>query len=130
MNGPSLTLPLILIASLWGAVSATLQFFSMLNQRRDQAFALLQKCGACPDELLGPLQIYFTNMLPLSLGACLFLFLICYVIVKIPDHIAPDKKLRGRIVYSCYYIATLPFFGFISFLIGAVFDFTVIKQLL
>lgn len=129
MNAPTLTLPLILLASLWGAVTATLQFFHAINDRRDTVHQLINQCQSCPNLMLGPREIYFTNMLPLSAGACLFLFLICYVIVKIPQHMSTDEKLRGRIKFSCYLIASLPCFGFICFLAGAVFDFLVIKKL-
>lgn len=129
MPTPTLTLPLILLASLWGAVTATLEFYQLLNARRDLVFALLAEPGE-RKSLIGPLDIYFTNMLPLSIGACLFLFLICYVVVKIPEHTDFDSRLRQKVANSCYFIATLPCFGFVCFFGGALFDFIKIQPYL
>ena len=121
-------LPIVLMASLWGAVSITLNFYQYINRARDQVFALLQECGVCSGQLLGPLDIYLTNMMPLSLGVCLFLFLICYVTLTIPEHMDVDAQQYASARRSCRLIATLPGFGLIGFAGGALFDLIKISE--
>ncbi|TXI29610.1 MAG: hypothetical protein E6Q60_03870 [Nitrosomonas oligotropha] len=118
-----LGLPIVLLAALWGAVNTTLSFFQMINARRDMMFELIDKCGYCPEQTLGPVEIYLTNLLPLTLGNIIFLYLISYVILSIPRHmkIENDEEAR-RLKVACNIISVLPIFGALSFCGGAVFD--------
>ena len=118
-----LGLPIVLLAALWGAVNTTLSFFQMINARRDMMFELIDKCGYCPEQTLGPVEIYLTNLLPLTLGNIIFLYLISYVILSIPRHmkIENDEEAR-RLKVACNIISVLPIFGALSFCGGAAFD--------
>lgn len=118
-----LGLPIVLLAALWGAVNTTLSFFQTINARRDMMFDLVDKCGYCPGQTLGPIEIYLTNLLPLSLGNIIFLTLISYVILSIPRHMKiEDIAEAKRLKTACVVIAVLPIFGAISFAVGGIFD--------
>lgn len=122
-NTGTLGLPIVLLASLWGAVNTTLNFYRFINERRDEVFRLLDECGRCPGRSLGPFEIYFTNMMPLTVGVCLFLVLITYVIATIPEYMdIDDDGERRRFRGACYAIACLPAFGLIGFFGGGTFD--------
>jgi hypothetical protein len=122
-----LGLPIVLLASLWGAVNTTLKIFEIVNERRDMVFELIDKCGYCPAITLGPLEIYFTNVVPISIGACIFLFLISYVVVSIPKYMTVEEaEYKERMKKSCYMIAALPLFALIAFVCGGVFDVVMI----
>jgi hypothetical protein len=122
-NTGTLGLPIVLLASLWGAVNTTLTFFKIINERRDQVFGLIDSCGNCPELTLGPLPIYFTNVVPLTLGVCLFLVLICYVITSIPRYMnVDDEDDIKRMMFACKAIASLPAFGLVAFILGGAFD--------
>jgi len=122
-NTGTLGLPIVLLVSLWGAVNTTLSIFRVINERRDLAFSMIEECGKCPDKLLGPVEIYVTNMLPLSIGVCLFLGLICYVVISIPRYMnVEDENDRQRMKHACYLIASLPGFSLLGFLGGGIFD--------
>lgn len=122
-NTGTLGLPIVLLASLWGAVNTTLNFYQFINARRDEVFTLLDECGPCPGQTLGPVEIYFTNMMPLTIGVCLFLVLITYVIATIPAYMdIDDERERLRFRGACYAIACLPAFGLVGFLGGGTFD--------
>ena len=118
-----LGLPIVLLAALWGAVNTTLSFFQTINTRRDMIFELIDKCGYCTEKTLGPLEIYFTNLLPLTIGNIIFLSLISYVIIAIPRHMRIDDDTETRRLKTvCMVIAILPTFGAISFAAGGLFD--------
>lgn len=122
-NTGTLGLPIVLLASLWGAVNTTLKFFEIINERRDMVFELIDKCRLCPDQTLGPLEIYFTNVMPLSIGTCIFLALVSYVVISIPGYMNIDKEQDiHRMSIACKLIATLPLFGLFGFIGGGIFD--------
>lgn len=124
--------PLVLLAALWGAVNTTLSFFQIINARRDMIFELVDRCGNCADAgiTLGPAELYFTNLLPLTLGLMIFLGLISYVVISIPDYMGleEDEKIRMRSV--CKMVACLPFFGLLAFLGGGIFDLVMLRPYL
>ncbi len=118
-----LGLPVVLLAALWGAVSTTLNFFEMINARRDLIFKLIDSCGYCTEQTLGPIEIYFTNLLPLTIGNAIFLSLICYVILSIPHHMKIEDNVEAeRLRTACVTIAILPAFGMLAFVAGGIFD--------
>ncbi len=126
-----LGLPIVLLAALWGAVNTTLSFFQTINARRDMMFDLIDKCGYCPEQTLGPIEIYFTNLLPLSLGNIIFLTLISYVILSIPRHMKIDDDAEAkRLKTACAAIAVLPIFGALAFVVGGVFDMIMLVRAL
>jgi len=118
-----LGLPIVLLAALWGAVSTTLNFFEIINARRDLIFKLIDSCGYCTEQTLGPIEIYFTNLLPLTIGNAIFLSLICYVILSIPRHMKIEDNVEAeRLKTACVTIAILPAFGMLAFVVGGIFD--------
>jgi hypothetical protein len=118
-----LGLPIVLLAALWGAVSTTLNFFEIINARRDLIFKLIDSCGYCTEQTLGPIEIYFTNLLPLTIGNAIFLSLICYVILSIPRHMKIEDNVEAeRLKTACVTIAILPAFGMLAFVAGGIFD--------
>lgn len=120
--------PLILLAALWGAVNTTLNFFEIINERRDLMFSLIDRCGACADAgiTLGPIELYFTNLLPLTVGLMIFLGLIGYVVISIPEfmRLEDEEKIKMRSVVRM--VAALPFFGLFGFVCGGIFDLMII----
>lgn len=126
-----LGLPIVLLAALWGAVNTTLSFFQIINARRDMMFELIDKCGRCPEQTLGPVEIYLTNLLPLTVGNIIFLCLISYVIVSIPRHMKIENDDEAnRLKKACNIIAVLPIFGAVAFFGGAIFDLTMLVRAL
>jgi len=126
-----LGLPIVLLSALWGAVNTTLSFFQIINARRDIVFELIDKCGRCLEKTLGPIEIYLTNLLPLTIGNIIFLCLISYVIISIPRHMKTENEEEAnRMKKACNIIAVLPIFGAISFLGGAIFDMTMLIRVL
>ncbi len=124
-----LGLPIVLLAALWGAVNTTLSFFQIINARRDMMFELIDKCGYCTEQTLGPMEIYFTNLLPLSIGNIIFLSLISYVILSIPRHMKiEDDEEAKRLKAACVAIAVLPIFGALSFALGGIFDIAMLMR--
>lgn len=115
--------PLILLASLWGAVTITLKFFEIINSRRDMMFELIDKCGSCPEQTLGPIEIYFTNLMPLTIGLIIFLGLIVYVVLSIPRYMQMENETEAkRTKRACMAISLLPVFGLLAFVAGGMFD--------
>ena len=122
-NMPTLGAPLVLLATLWGAVGSILSAFSIINDRRDKIFALIEECGSCDGKLLGPLELYLTNLLPLSLGICLFLLIVAVIVVQIPTYmVCEDTVYLQRMRFAAWFIASLPLFCLLGFLAGAFFD--------
>lgn len=118
-----LGLPIVLLAALWGAVSTTLSFFEIINKRRDMLFEMVDKCGYCIEQTLGPVEIYLTNLLPLTIGNTIFLSLIFYVILSIPRHMNIEDNTEAKHLKSaCMIIAILPAFGVLAFVAGGIFD--------
>lgn len=123
--------PFVLLVALWGAVNTTLSFFQIINAKRDVIFELIDKCGYCPERTLGPVEIYLTNLLPLSVGNIIFLSLTSYVILSIPGHMKVENSTESkRLRAACYVIAVLPVFGAFTFLAGSVFDLVMIIRTL
>ena len=127
----TLGLPLVLLGSLWGAVGVVLNAFGVINERRDLMFKLLDECGSCEGRILGPVQIYVSNLLPLSTGLCLFLLIVSYVMLSIPRYMKiEDEQYARRMRFVSRLIASLPLFALCSFLIGGMFDvYTLITHL-
>lgn len=125
----SLGRPLILLAALWGAVNTTLNFFEIINERRDLMFELIDRCGACADAgiTLGPIELYFTNLLPLTLGLMIFLGLIGYVVISIPEFMRLEEAERIKMRSVVRMISVLPFFGLFGFVCGGIFDLMIIS---
>ncbi|WP_295624523.1 hypothetical protein [uncultured Nitrosomonas sp.] len=122
-----LGLPIVLLAALWGAVNTTLSFFQTINARRDLIFELIDECGYCAEKTLGPIEIYFTNLLPLTIGNIIFLGLISYVILSIPRHMKIENIAEAEhLKIACRVIAVLPIFGAISFAVGGIFDMVIL----
>ncbi len=122
-----LGLPIVLLAALWGAVNTTLSFFQTINARRDLIFDLIDECGYCAEKTLGPIEIYFTNLLPLTIGNIIFLGLISYVILSIPRHMKIENTAEAEhLKIACRVIAVLPIFGAISFAAGGIFDMVIL----
>jgi hypothetical protein len=122
-NMPALGAPLVLLATLWGAVGSVLSAFSIINDRRDKIFALIEECGRCDGKLLGPLELYVTNLLPLSLGICLFLLIVAVIVIQIPSFMnCEDSVYLHRTKYAAWSIASLPLFCLFGFFAGAIFD--------
>jgi len=127
----TLGLPIVLLVSLWGAVNSTLKFFEVINERRDMAFGMIDSCGTCPEQTLGPLTIYFTNVVPLTTGVSIFLLLVSYVVISIPHYMNVEDKLDiDRMKLACHLIASLPLFGLFGFLGGGIFDAILISRIL
>src|SRR5690606_23588877 len=111
------------------AVNTTLSFFQTINARRDLIFELIDECGYCADKTLGPIEIYLTNLLPLTIGNIIFLGLISYVILSIPRHMKIENAAEAeRLKIACRIIAVLPIFGAISFAAGGIFDMVVLVR--
>lgn len=119
----SLGLPMMLLVALWGAVNTALKFFEIINVRRDQVFEMLHECGSNCTEILGPIEIYISNCLPMTFGVCIFLAIIVYFVLTVPEYLdITDKNEAKRARIACRIVAVLPAFALISFLIGGVFD--------
>ena len=127
----TLGLPLVLLGSLWGAVGVVLNAFGVINERRDLMFKLLDECGLCEGRTLGPVEIYLSNLLPLSTGLCLFLLIVSYVMLSIPRYMnIEDEQYARRMRFVSRFIASLPLFAFFAFLTGGAFDvYTLITRL-
>lgn len=126
-----LGLPIVLLAALWGAVNTTLSFFEIINTRRDMMFELVDSCGYCIEKTLGPVEIYFTNLLPLTIGNIIFLGLIWHVILSIPHHMKiTDDTEAKRLQAACKTIALLPAFGMLGFVGGGIFDMVMLIRTL
>jgi|GEM_PF-2206512 len=146
---PILGLPLILLGALWGAVSIVLQSYQMINAKRDQimvlieckkAFAgkltnaggdfvaapakVLDQCqSCCYGKELQPIDLYFSNLLPLSLGLCLFLAIVSFAVVCIPSYLnSGDADLMRRVRRISWITASLPLFSLFAFAVGMFFD--------
>jgi hypothetical protein len=125
----TLGLPIVLLASLWGAINTTLKFFEIINERRDIVFKLIDKCVTCPKQTLGPLEIYLTNIVPLSIGVCIFLALVSYVVVSIPRYMnVEDKQHNHQMKFACNLITILPLFALLGFVGGGIFDAIIIMR--
>ena len=122
-NTPALGAPLLLLATLWGAVGSVLGAFEIINDRRDRIYTLIEECGRCEGKMLGPLELYLTNLLPLSLGICLFLLIVSVIVVRIPSYMtSEDVVYLQRMKFAARFIASLPLFSLFGFFAGAIFD--------
>lgn len=116
-------MPMVLLATLWGAVNVVLNAFDIINERRDLVFELIDNCQRCPEQILGPLEIYWTNVLPLTSGLCLFLAIVTTVLFSLPNYVRVDDETYYRKVrFASRFIATLPLFALTAFVAGGLFD--------
>jgi hypothetical protein len=142
---PKFGLPLFLLGTLWSAVSIVFAAYKLINDKRDEIIHILEcqrliggktyaraellpKCLECCDpnvRILGPIDLYFSNLLPLSFGVCLFLVIITYSVWKMPSYMNLDDPETRFIILL---IASLPAFALVGFGIGAVFDIYTILQ--
>jgi hypothetical protein len=128
-----LSVPIVLIGSLWSAMGVVLEFFKIINERRDLVLTLIEKCGKCVAHPLRPLVIYWTNMFPLSLGVFIFLIIMTGVLIKIPTFITfADGQFAAKLQTMAYIIAIPLAFAAVAFLIGGIFDlyFFVVQDLI
>ena len=140
---PTLGLPVVFLGALWGAVSIVLTAYKLINDKRDEIIhmlecqgliagkgqgseALLGKCLECCDpsvRIFGPLELYFGNLLPLSLGVCLFLAIVTYGVWKMPSYVnLEDPETRRKVQRISSFTASLPAFALVGFALGTVFD--------
>ena len=127
----SLGLPLLLLSALWGAVNIVLTTYGVINTKRDQILGLIAECGKCSEKILGPEVIYWTNLLPLSVGLCLVLAIVTFAVVSVPTYLkVEDEAVARKIQNISWFTASLPIFAFFAFAGGAVFDaFTIFSRL-
>jgi hypothetical protein len=78
-----LSVPIVLLGSLWGAVGVVLDAFKVINERRDLAFKMVAECGKCADRGVTPFVIYWTNMVPLTVGLVIFLAVVMTIMIRI-----------------------------------------------
>ena len=122
-NKDSLGLPMMLLVALWGAVNTTLEFFKIINERRDQVFEMVDTCGSNCTEILGPIEIYISNCMSMTIGLCIFLSIIVYFVLTIPKYMnITDEDEAKRAQLACRVIAILPAYGLFGFLTGGTFD--------
>lgn len=145
---PILGLPLILLGALWGAVSIVLQTYQLINTKRDQIMMLieckkaftgkltsvgdfgavpakvLEQCqSCCYGKELQPIDLYLSNLLPLSLGLCLFLAIVSFAVVSIPDYLnSSDADFMYKVRRISWVTASLPLFSMFAFAAGTLFD--------
>lgn len=71
------------------------------------------------------------HLLPLSIGNIIFLSLISYVILSIPDHMKLENEEEAkRLKTACNAIAILPVFGALTFFAGGIFDLVMLIRAL
>ncbi|QSA97603.1 hypothetical protein [Methylococcus sp. EFPC2] len=114
--------PFLLLGLLWSAVSIALTAFGLVNGKRDEIVALIEKCGRCPDKIIGPESLYFSNLLPLSFGVCLIYGILSYAMWSIRS----SSKVRTRVKRTTAVIVMLPLYCCLAFAFGAVFDAIII----
>jgi hypothetical protein len=140
---PALGLPVVFLGALWGAVTIVLQAYKLINDKRDEILHLIEcrrliaiqppahdeaikQCLQCCDpsvRILGPIDLYLGNLLPLSGGICLFLAIVTYGVWRMPNYVSldsPDMRRKVRLI-SCF-TASLPAFALLGFAVGAGFD--------
>lgn len=120
-------IPLVLFGSLWGAVGVVLQAYKAINERRDEIFKLIETCGDCTERILTPDAIYWTNLLPLSTGLVLFLFIVSWLMLCIPKFAqTDDQQFVRQMRFLSRFVASLPIFALLGFIGGGIFDFYII----
>jgi len=139
---PALGLPVVFLGALWGAVTIVLQAYKLINDKRDEILgmiecrrliqsgpkdhAALQHCMQCCDpslRILGPIDLYLGNLLPLSGGICLFLAIVTYGVWKMPNYVPLDNpEIRHKVRLISWFTASLPAFALLGFAVGAGFD--------
>jgi hypothetical protein len=140
---PTLGLPVVFLGALWGAVTIVLSAYKLINEKRDEILRMiecrrlidggshenteaLKQCLQCCDpnvRILGPLDLYLGNLLPLSAGVCLFLAIVTYGVWKMPDYVnLEDPETRSKVRRISCFTASLPAFTLVGFGVGAAFD--------
>ena len=119
-----LSIPIILLGSVWAAVGIIFQAFVVINERRDKVFALLEECGNCADKALTPAFIYWTNLFPLSAGLVIFLIVVTLVMLRLPHFIGFDvPEFTRKLVWSSWVLSTPLIFTILGFFVGWTVDF-------
>jgi hypothetical protein len=146
----SLGLPMLVLGALWGAVTIVLSSYSVINGKRDEILRLIEcqhvlarpdappklidSCQLCCDpgvRVLGPADLYLTNLLPLQVGLLVFLGIVSYGVWVIPNHVAiSDPRRQRRVQRLARVTAALPLFAFLGFALGAAFDAVTLWRLL
>ena len=140
---PALGLPVVFLGALWGAVTIVLSAYKLINDKRDEILHLiecrrliegkaaanaeaLKQCLQCCDpnlRILGPIDLYLGNLLPLSAGICLFLAIVTYGVWKMPGYVTLDSPdMIRKVKRISYFTASLPAFTLLGFGVGAGFD--------
>jgi hypothetical protein len=139
---PALGLPVVFLGALWGAVTIVLQAYKLINDKRDEILHLIEcrrliesgsdkheafkQCLQCCDpslRVLGPIDLYLGNLLPLSGGICLFLAIVTYGVWRMPNYVTLDSpEMRRKVRWISYFTASLPAFALLGFAVGAGFD--------
>lgn len=119
-----LSVPIVLMGSLWAAVGVVLEAFKVINERRDLAFKMVDECGKCLEKMLTPQIVYWTNMVPLTLGLVLFLIVVTALMIKIPRFVQlQDEAFERRMVIASRLFAAPLILTIVGFVLGGVFDF-------
>lgn len=119
-----MTVPIVLMGSLWAAMGVVLEAFKVINERRDLAFKMAGECGKCAGKVLTPQIIYLTNMVPLTVGLVLFLIVVTILMIKIPRFAQlQDKGFEGRMALASRLLAVPLVFAIMGFVVGGAFDF-------
>jgi hypothetical protein len=140
---PTLGLPVVFLGALWGAVTIVLSAYKLINDKRDEILHMIEcqrlisgkasahgdalaRCLECCDpnlRILGPIDLYLANLLPLSLGVCLFLAIVTYGVWKMPSYVnLEDPATRRKVQRISHFTASLPAFALCGFGVGVVFD--------
>lgn len=118
------TVPIVLMGSLWAAMGVVLEAFKVINERRDLAYKMVAECGKCSEKVLTPQVVYLTNMVPLTVGQVLFLIVVTILMLRIPGFAQlQDKAFESRMVLASRLLATPLVFTIIGFVLGGTFDF-------
>ena len=140
---PALGLPVVFLGALWGAVTIVLSAYKLINDKRDEILHLIEcrrliamkppaheeaikQCLQCCDpstRILGPIDLYLGNLLPLSGGICLFLAIVTYGVWKMPSYVnLENAEMLRKVKRISYFTASLPAFALLGFAVGAAFD--------
>ena len=118
-----LSVPVVLMGSLWAAVGVVLDAFKVINERRDLILELITKCGKCADRALTPLVVYWTNLFPLTTGLVLFLVVVTTIMIKIPRFVQlQDEVFERRMIISSRLLSLPLIFTCAAYLLGGAFD--------
>jgi hypothetical protein len=105
-------------------VGVVLDAFKVINERRDLAFRMVADCGKCVDRGVTPFVIYWTNMVPLTVGLVIFLAVVTTIMIRIPHFVSLEDEAFTRRMVQIGKLISIPLvFTAIAFLLGGTFDF-------